>query len=319
MSNGNHPKNQHYVPRFLLNNFATPATEQVFCYDKREDRVFSPSTRNVASEKAFNDLSDGDPDTSMESPLSALEDKAALIINDNLLHHRTVRHLTRDDRRWLSLFIGVQMVRTRQFRQSVKDTNRQLANRMAEAGFAQSDIQQVAGTGSDDEIKAFALGFLSVAQELAEPINDKVWLLYESDDQFLIGDHPVGLQNTVNRSEVRGTLGLAVPGIEIYLPLSPRYVLCLLCRDTFHELATAANRERARLEKAGVFETLNFVARVRRRIPVPCKRGVVENLNSIQIRWSERFVFRPTSDFDLARSMIAENPAHAHGPRSTVV
>src|SRR4051794_3158537 len=51
---------------------------------------------------------------------------------------------------------------------------------------------------------------------------NKSWILCSTMHQhpFYISDNPVTLFNTLNQSEIVGTLGLAVKGIEIYLPLS---------------------------------------------------------------------------------------------------
>ena len=42
-------ENQHYVPQFLLRNFAIPKKgkktkeQHIYVYDKQEDRIFSPN------------------------------------------------------------------------------------------------------------------------------------------------------------------------------------------------------------------------------------------------------------------------------------
>jgi len=41
----------------------------------------------------------------------------------------------------------------------------------------------------------------------------------------------------------------------------------------------------------------------------------VENFNSLQIRYSERYVFSSVDDFTLARDMIATHPETRTGPR----
>ena len=48
-----HAKRQHYVPRFLLRNFAPAREEQVHVYDKSNDRVFRAHIANVAAESGF--------------------------------------------------------------------------------------------------------------------------------------------------------------------------------------------------------------------------------------------------------------------------
>jgi hypothetical protein len=56
MTKTNLPKAQHYVPRFILNNFCIGDTSQVFVFDKRHESVFKTNIRNVAVEKGFYNL-----------------------------------------------------------------------------------------------------------------------------------------------------------------------------------------------------------------------------------------------------------------------
>lgn len=62
--------------------------------------------------------------------------------------------------------------------------------------------------------------------EFSMHIRNKQWLVLEasSDDGFYISDNPIGFHN-YNNFEPFGNLGFAVPGIEIYLPLSPTLTL----------------------------------------------------------------------------------------------
>ena len=84
-------------------------------------------------------------------------------------------------------------------------------------------------------------------------------------------------QNIVNSSEIRGTLGLKSKGIEIYFPLSPSLVLCLLCEHTYR----------------GV-DGKNIV----------CSAGNVENINHLQVYHSDRFIFSNRNDFSLVADMV---------------
>jgi len=52
--------------------------------------------------------------------------------------------------------------------------------------------------------------------------------------------------------------------------------------------------------------------------PVQYSVPNVENFNSLQVIWSERYVFSHTNDFHLAESMLGEHPSLKKGPRSTV-
>ena len=62
-------------------------------------------------------------------------------------------------------------------------------------------------------------------------ILEKSWILYGTTHQhpFYVCDNPVTLYNTVKQNEFMGGEGLAVRGIEIYLPLSDTLCFGLLC------------------------------------------------------------------------------------------
>ena len=52
--------------------------------------------------------------------------------------------------------------------------------------------------------------------------------------------------------------------------------------------------------------------------PVPYSVANVENFNSLQVVWSERYVFSTSDDFHLAQAMLRDNQSLRKGPRSTV-
>ena len=52
--------------------------------------------------------------------------------------------------------------------------------------------------------------------------------------------------------------------------------------------------------------------------PIPLLEDNVDHINSIEVIWSERFVFSSQSDFAMIESMLAEHPNLRTGPRSEV-
>jgi len=313
-----HPKNQHYVPLFLLKNFHSDKSDSIFCYDKQDLRPFETNPKNVACEKWFYDLHPGHIEGSLEHKLSSLESACSLIINGKILTAGTLRNVSTEDRAALSLFIAVQMVRTRQFRESVWYADQELAKLLRESGIDPIKVRNYRPFESEDDVKDFSLFFARQATTFVPNLLEKTWLLYESENSFVIGDNPVALHNTINESKLRSTRGIAVKGIEIYLPISPRFTLCLLCRDTFRLFETQLHLKRAELERNGSYNLHNFVVRVKRRIPVPCEAENVEHLNSLQVTHAERYLFSHNEDFSLVESMIHDDPNLRHGPRMTI-
>src|SRR6266567_1716490 len=101
MAKANTRENQHYVPKFLLRNFAIdPAAkrgaEKVHAFDKARGRSFVANVRNVAAAFDFYDLAvDGD-EVSLEKFLSTLEAEAARAIA-RAITERSLRDLSEDE------------------------------------------------------------------------------------------------------------------------------------------------------------------------------------------------------------------------------
>lgn len=73
-------KKQHYVPKFLLENFCVKNASQLYVYDKSADRIWQSSVRDIASQNKYYDFEfEGHPAT-LELSLSQMENRAAKII-----------------------------------------------------------------------------------------------------------------------------------------------------------------------------------------------------------------------------------------------
>ena len=124
-----------------------------------------------------------------------------------------------------------------------------------------------------EESKYFAVYFMK-----------KNWLLALSEKEFYISDNPVSIVNNINRNTVRGTLGIDSYGIEISIPLSDSIVLFLYCEKAFHDI---------------------------NNLIVQCTSENILNINSLQVKYSNRFTFFSSNDFSLAIDMLNEDPSLA--------
>ncbi|MEA3159916.1 MAG: hypothetical protein QOD95_1464 [Gammaproteobacteria bacterium] len=93
------------------------------------------------------------------------------------------------------------------------------------------------------------------------------------------------------RDPLRGTLGLAVEGIEIYFPVSPTLTLGLLSPELGAPIGAVRNLNEA----------------------MPCSAGNVVFQNSLQIAEAARFVLCVANEFALVLQMLADNPQFARG------
>jgi predicted transcriptional regulator len=74
-------KNQHYISQFYLKKFST-RNEQVFCFDKKQQKKFTSNVKNICSENGFNDIiSDEFSISSLEEALSSDENEISESLN----------------------------------------------------------------------------------------------------------------------------------------------------------------------------------------------------------------------------------------------
>lgn len=325
---------QHYVPQLLLrlhvnDSFAARGTEQVWCFDKTNDKVFSSNIRGILAEARFNEIEiDGTP-VSLEERLTRIEDRVAPIL-DRLIRTRRLGEIRGDERRTLAAFCAFQFVRTQAFRERIRDLNGAVATALRERGIDPSQISNFKML-SKDEIKALSLKMLVDAPQTYGPyFLDKWWYLIPAniENPFHLGDHPVVLDNDLVPGAYGG-LGLACPGVSIYLPLCPTLCLAMTDSSAVADLVKKSKRinegyikikRRAsrRPSTAEGTEILLEMKRNRSRIMeqvLPLKRGTptaynpefVIRVNSLQMSCAARWIISSQPDFSLPKQMIADN------------
>ena len=273
----NHVKNQHYVPQFLLKNFASREKKFIWTYDKNENysthnQIKERAIRGVASEDFFYDQLKNSKIGSYEYILQQVEDAAAPIIA-KLIDTKNITSLSEEERRMLSIFIIFQNLRTK--------------GELVETEFSLNNLFNLITDKANIKIpsidsKQIWFKILKEATVFYKILTNKVWMLCESNNAFLISDNPVTLQNSTNTSDIIGTLGLDCFGIEIYLPISPSLTLCLFCEKTFAENGYHNNC-----------------------LPnLTCDSENVKNLNSLQIAYSHRFIFSHKNEFSLVKNRL---------------
>lgn len=272
-----HVKNQHYVPQFLLKNFSSRSGRFIWTYFKDEkiynsNRIRERAIRKVASEQYFYDEDGEDVKDSFEYKLKESEDNASLIIA-KLIKTKDLKSLEIDEKKNLAYFITLQHLRTKGQLNKTEKTLDYFSDQLLQK--ANIKIPQI-------NSRDIWLSLLKQSISIKEILLNKVWMLSESNNSYLISDNPVTLQNSTDKTEIRGKLGLDSFGIEIYLPLSPSITLCLFCEKLF--------------EKNNFFE---------KNIPNlhSSPEGLL-NLNAIQIHNAERFIFSSKNEFSLVKKIL---------------
>ncbi len=268
-----HPKNQHYVSQFLLRNFASTDVNKIWCYDKKYKKDELRSILNVASEVHFYDKIPGQKEGSFEYIFARAETDTSPIIN-KIITSKSINNLSIDEKITLSLFIILQLNRTKTALESAKDINNQLKeglNRFLNKENVSKDYL------SDTETWH---GLLYSTPDLSMSLLEKTWVIFESNRQFLTSDNPVVLQNVINNNKNRGTLGLKSIGIQIYFPLSDSILLSINCEKSIDKNLLSTYK-------------LND--------------DNIENINSLQVINSERFIFSSQRNFELVIDMVSKN------------
>lgn len=151
---------------------------------------------------------------------------------------------------------------------------------------------------------------------------------------FYLGDHPVVMHNDEERRGMFGGLGLAVPYIQLYLPLSAEVMLCAydpavlgqLMRsgdDGINDVALhaltllrrgqiTAEQMKEAVERRRAAEPITpMIKAIRAGEPLAVGPEQVQCYNSLQSFHAHRFVVDPDGKFEVAREMMAERAAAA--------
>lgn len=290
--------NDHYVPQFLLRRFCN-ADKRLHVFDKWNDRSFVSSTRNVASEKGFYDLQLEGEAVSFEPLLCAFENSALGALNA-VVDNNSLAVLSYEDRVNIAYFLAIQTLRTRAQREMLAQMDQGMRDTLPFKGVAPEDLPDDFYR-DDDQLKADSIMNLQMAEEFVPHFLSKCWCLNAppSETSFFISDHPVVRRNINPPPSFMGNNGIASEGIQIYLPLSANLILCLLCPTLI-----APFREKQK-ELDDPIPILTAVDTGRAfMIPSEC----VIYCNSLQVAYSERFVFSCDGDFSLAQDMLSTNP-----------
>lgn len=321
-------KVQHYVPQFLLRNFGHGKKDQLWAYDKTSDRAFLTNAKNVASESRFYDFEVAGEPITLEPFLSNLEGQAKAVI-DSILDADSLTGVADEGKAVMAAFLSVQLTRTRTFREEWNAFPRMLREHFSKTGdevALNSQAEQLLRDSTENESKQQTGRIMMEApQTYGHHFLSKQWMLAATtrNHPFILSDNPLTRQN-LNDLSPRGNLGLQTPGIEIYLPLSPTRALAMWCttltelvhRGAISIMSNAAHTgSDVAKDPEGILALSEAIITGR---PVNYSKQNVENFNSLQVGWSERYVFSSINDFHLTKEMLQSDSKLKGGPRSQV-
>lgn len=331
------------MPCMLQSAFATAGRgkfDQVYVFDKQEDRTFRTAPENVLHERDFNRYDDGGYIVCMEGGLGKIEDQAAPVFR-RIRDSRSLVGLTLEDRVKVMAFVALQHVRGPSTRINMIDVGEKMRERIRSMGHDPENIPQLRGGDDPEMIKLTAM---KLAKEnlpkFTESFADKVMLLVGAAPgaTFLLGDNPVVKANQ-NGMGIRGNLGLKSEGIEIYLPIAPDLIVAFWCptllkflehglmqsemsyRKTAPVALLGVGQEADRIRemhadlKVRVERLKADVEAIRDQRPLTSRPENMDYYNSLQVIYAERMLISATGDFALVRNMIAGDESLRSGPR----
>lgn len=298
------PIKQHYIPQFLLREFATGKKDKakLWTFDKRTGKTFYGSVRDAAHENQFYEATNLDGKHLEGEALLAMVDgwgASALkhIIQDECLPHEG--KVVTD----LSYFVAAQMFRVPSVRNEMEFFRTSIIKKWGPDVRAEQDARPVSAYGPADA-KYSSLTSLRDVPEFAKLLQKKIWFLLKAPlgTAFILSDDPVIRHNHLDYGP-RGSLGLNQKGIEVNFPITPRLCLQFICPEIANQLRfTRLGQIYIQAQNAGY--------------PVTLEPDNVTFINSHEVLFSERFLFaRSERDFALAKDMLRESP-HLAGPAS---
>lgn len=326
-------RRHHSVPQFLLAGFAKAKKSvlQTRVLDKKDSKVFLASIRDVMVERDFHSIKMESGVVSLEGFISQIEAVAAPVIK-KLIATETTTGLSGEERDTLAIFVALQLVRGTGHRAQFLHLAKEFKKVLEKRGFPVDDkIFAIPNIGT---IKLEALH--TIANSLpryAEHLRNKNMIIFKAaaGHEFIIGDNPVTMDNHRERG-FWGNIGLAVPGIQIYLPISSKLTLGMWCGDLVGEvqeiiddvlikkkhietMALLGAGTAAQQAKKAVDELNSKMApavQLRKEVmaggPVTTHPENMDRFNSMQVVYAERYLASANGNFDLAKRMLSEHP-----------
>ncbi|MBP6121255.1 MULTISPECIES: DUF4238 domain-containing protein [Providencia] len=314
---------QHTVPRFLLDNFGFSTKgkrKQLHTFDKKSDREYQQSVFDATTRNRFYNIDNHAEKESLEPLLGIYESEAAPILN-KLIEQRSIKVLSTKERKKLAIFIAIQRARSFGELERIRGLFDGVSDKLSAGGANPKQILECFEMDSIAEIQHVFLRSVVYAQTQAKILLDKDWYLYETnkDIPFYISDNPISFFNS-NKNFHYGNIGLNVTGIQIYMPISPTLCLALFCPSIKKNYVDIFSKYLEIKQKSVEISTeIQDVAnRAKKYINHTTMKQSHENvtfLNSLQVIYSEQYIYNKYKRFDLVKEMINDNNDYRNGPR----
>lgn len=331
------PRFNHSVPEFILNRFAVDG--KICVFDKHTLKAFRLPPRRAMGERDFHNVRVDDAIISFENRFTYFENLTAPIIAE-IIREKTLDRLGPMDIATLNMFVILQLSRSKSRRVDQTAITAEIRRRWPDI-----EINPTPDRLEDAEFEK--LSSLKITfdtlEELTKPLVTKHTFLMVRNcrDDLYISDSPVVMHNPRTFGPY-GNIGIAVPGIEIYFPLSPDVVLGYFCPSslrrieeeqvqaekrvsTFFGTRVLSPEGISRLEihhldqmRAEIRRSKDYYHLLKQSRLVPIDSEGVLFLNSLQVGTSYRFVAAARSNFSFVKKALSERPHWKEGRRIKV-
>lgn len=326
------------MPQCLLSFFSTPGRgdeEQVRAFDKHDRREFRVGTGGILAQRYFNTLELDDMVIDAEAALGRIENAAAPLLR-RIVADQSIEWLTPEDRTNTALFLAAQFIRGPDTRARLGQILDGVQARVAWLRDGEAEAPQQNDQAA--KIQAIQL-FFEATPRIAAMLGNKAWFLFTPQEgEFFLGDSPIAMHNDRDFGPY-GNIGLIVPGIQIYFPISPTILLAMWCPDLIEQISAKQdeiggmeNRLRglallgvgdAGVQARSMMAHLADLKRPGRQVLDAVERGgsvsaspeELTFINHLQVRSAERYLIAKNQPFDLAGQMIDDNQRYAMGQR----
>jgi uncharacterized Fe-S cluster-containing protein len=319
----NLPKIQHYVPQFILRNFCFK-NEHLYVFDKKTENVFPTHTKNVAAENGFYNFQIEDSEFTIDPNFTDLETNAAGVF-EKIIKQESLSNITKDEKLELSIFVSAQFTRTKHLRIIAEQLSNTLVLQIEKMGINPKNVIGLNANKEEEFIKDVILFTADSVLENAPVFNSREWVLFKSTEveNYYISDNPITLHNTINQ-KMKGNLGLAVKGIEVYFPISPKLSIGIFdrantetVRENYRVIKNMDEEKRKgyRIDDKTIQAIQDLIQGLEYGVAVQAKNEEVLFQNSLQVVFSTRFIYSINQDFSLVKELLKNNPEYKEPPQ----
>ncbi|MBU0941643.1 MAG: DUF4238 domain-containing protein [Bacteroidetes bacterium] len=250
-------KLEHYVPQSYLKNFSNKK-EQVYVYDKGQKKHFSSNIKQIAAEGKyfhFDKHGEDNPIVNFMNEEQIIEKFFSKEIEGkykNLLTQIKTRAtmtyeptfklaITKDEKADLSFFLAIQMLRTKDVRQTITDATVKFLSAMYDKGDMltrkmTSFLDDIKNT-DEKTVQAGMLFDSELTESISKAISKHIWVFYinTTEDKFITSDNPIVRNGNID-DQYKSNTGLSSRGVEIAFPISSDLLLVMYEREYHAEL-----------------------------------------------------------------------------------